>query len=262
MDDIGIIMDTIRLELTSIMSNDPDYYENYKIVLSNEQQFVNSQDREKNTIYIVVKVLSAQITFGQRVVPITINAVSELNKIEVCQRLLNEFANQYNLKNDSIEDGDVVHFTTQTYTTPAVSSNFNDVYSGYVSLFYMSGTFLISENANVYTLEYNDEKIDTITNSFSFDVQNDTQATFSSNDFTKSNPMIGTLVVSFTCYFVSDGICKDLLVMLNNKNINNSFVLTLKFKGGIEFTRTLRLVNLSVQNNAAELPVASITMTE
>lgn len=258
MTDIEIIMDVLRSQFSKVLASDDEYYSQCNIVLSNEQQFVKSDQRDKNTIYIVVKVLPAQITFGQRIVPFTINAVSENNKIEMCQRLLNEFANTYNLKSSNLDE----HIITQTYTTPAISSNFNEVYSGYRSLFYMSGTFLITETANTFDIYYKGNKIDAITSGFSVDIQNDTQATFSSKDFTKSRPMIATFTITFTCYFVTDGITLDLLKLTADKNINNSFDLRLAFRNGTAISSTFHLVNMSTQNNAGEIPVVSITMTE
>lgn len=269
MTDVQVIMETIREQLMRVASSDPDFYGKHNIVLSNEQQFVKPQDRGKNKIYVVVKILPASVNFGQRIVPITINAVSERNKIEVCQRLLNEFSIEYNLKMGSLEDEDdssIIHYTTQTYTTPAVSGNFNEVMDGYRSLFYMSGTFLISENANVFSLSYvkdeEESKVETITSSFSIDVQNDVQATYDSNDFTRSSPMIATMTIGFTGYFVSDGIMLDILSIAKNKSLNQKFNLKLTFRDGTEISGDFRLVNMSVQQNVGEMPVASITMTE
>lgn len=263
MTDIEIIMETVRSQLSHTMASDPDYYSRCEIILSNEQQFVYSRDRKPNAVFIVLKALPAQTTFGQRVIPVTINAVAERNKIEMCQRLLNEFANTYNLENEDMEDGDSYHYVMQTYTTPAVSSNFNEIYDGYRSLFYMSGNFLISETANVYKLVYIGALVPTITNGFTIDVQNDTQAKFDSKDFTKSRPMIGTLSITFTTHLVSTGITGDLIQnALVNKNINKTYPIVLSFKSGAGVSRSMRLVNMTCQQNAAEMPVASITMTE
>lgn len=269
MTDIEIIMDTMRRQITEIISADAEYFSKYNIVLSNEQQFVKPQSRDANSIYIVVKMLPSTTNFGQRVVPVTINAVSERNRLEACQRLLNEFAIANNLKSSTLTDYEndtLSHYVTQTYTTPAISSNFNEVYDGYRSLFYMSGTFLLSENANLFVLKYAKDgetsEVGTITNAFSVDVQNDTQATYASSDFTKSTPMIATISLNFTGYFTSDGIMGDLLEMIQGKDLSKTFSLVLAFRNGTEISGEFRLVNFSVQRNAGELPVASVTMTE
>lgn len=262
MTDQELILNALRGQLEAIEQTDPTYWSGYKVILSLEQQFVRPQDRGKGAIYIVAKTLPATINFGQRVVPVTINAVAERNRLEACQRLLSELAATYNLQS-SEEDGTIVK---QAYTTPAVSSNFNEVFDGYRSLFYMSATFLLSSNANTFDLEWKDgttwEAAETLTSHFSLDAQNDVQATYAGGGFTTARPMIATLTVGFTTYLTQDGLPAELLSILADRDLTKTVSLRLNFKSGQSIEGEFRLQQMSGQQNIGEIPAASFTLTE
>lgn len=139
------ILHTISNQLADIINNDYDYYNGYPIEVVDEQLFNKIEKNIPGKIYIVIKFLEATLNFGQIVFPITIQAMSEQDKLDVCYTLLFEFANKYNLKwTDDKQIG-------QFYNAPYVLSNFNEVFEGFRSLLYVSGTFLITKNANYLT---------------------------------------------------------------------------------------------------------------
>lgn len=278
---IDDIMEIIKSQMVEVMQNDYEYYRNYNIKLANEQYYVSPEDRkEPNIIYIVVKFLPADIMFNQNVIPITITAVSEYNKIEVCQRLLLEYAQTYNLIND-IWNGEINY--NQTYTTPQVMSNFSEVYYGYRNTLFMSGTFLLSYNSNPSKLYYikeieengvfveKESLIDVINFSESFGIQMDSQPFFGTNNRTRSIGKFGTHTISFTVFLVNDEICKDVLKIVltdfNDKNIitNDDINKTYKFKisyhYGQECIKNFKLVSFDKTNNAGEMPIASMTFS-
>ena len=191
---IDKMMDIIKEQLLSIMSEDPDFYSQYNIILSNEQQYIKNKDRNPNNIYIVVKFMSGSVNFGQTLYPVNFNALGEGNKLDVAQRLLLEYAQTFNLGEDETwndvwignqhllpnENGKYTYnnvdytidelkaldpqptglkidnyIAKQIYTQPQVMSNFNTFTTEFRSLFYMSGTFLIGKNSMPITkLEY------------------------------------------------------------------------------------------------------------
>lgn len=263
MTDIELIMGAVTEQLGDVIASDEAYYSGYEIYLSNEQQFVRSKDRKPHAIYVVVKFLPATTNLGQRVVPITINAISEQNKIEVCQRLLNEFSVGNNLKVKAMEDEDGgTHYLTFSYTTPAVASNFQEIWDGYRSTFYMSGTILVSDDANIYSISYKGNEVATITSALDLSVSNDTQSTYASDNFTKSVPMYATLTIQFTTYFTQKGLTGDIIAIAGEREVDKTFSLAINFRDGTSLSRVFRLVNMSVSQRIGELPVASITMTE
>lgn len=272
--DIKDIMDLIEQQMVEIMQNDYEYYKNYNIKLANEQYYVKPEDRkEPNIIYIVVKFLPSEIMFNQNVIPVTINAVSEYNKFEVCQRLLLEYAQTYNLVDD-IWKGKINY--NQTYTTPQVMSNFNEAYYGYRTTFYMSGTFLLSYNSNPSKLYYtkeNGEKvlINTINFTETFEIQLDSQPFFGTNNRTRSVGKFGTHFINFTMFLVNDDLCNDILNIVlidfndkissaNESDINKNFIFTIEYeKSDKSCTKKFKLTSFNKTNNAGEMPVISVS---
>jgi len=150
--DFDYVVDLIDEQFKAVMSTDVDFYSNFNFKIANEQYYVPDEDREPNKIFIVIKFLPAEVDYGQDVIPLTIQAVSESNGLAAVQRLLLEYAQIFNL-NTLMRDGKTIY---QSYTTPNVISNFDVVYDGFRSVFVMSGTVLISSNINRITLKYYD----------------------------------------------------------------------------------------------------------
>lgn len=263
------IMEIIRVQMISIMQNDYEYYKNYNIKLANEQYYVSPEDRdEPNTIYIVVKFLPAEITHNQNIIPITINAISEYNKIEACQRLLLEYAQYFNLKSDK---GSKDFVYNQTYTTPQVMSNFSEVYYGFRNTFYMSGSFLLSYNSNpaeIYYI-YEDElgdiqecMIDTITYVETVGFQLDSQPFFGTNNFSKSETRVATRTINFSVYLVDDPLCNKVLDIFSEQaDIGTDFVFKIDFKNGRKLEKKFKLVNYSRNQDVGAMPIANLTFT-
>lgn len=143
------ILRMIENQFNEIIHGGDCVYKGFHVSVAEEQDFnrIKCQD-DTNHIYIVVKFLAADINYGQVLLPITITAVSEDRKLDVCKRLLFEFADRNNMKID--ENSTIKQF----YTSPQVMSNFEEIYDGYRSLLYLSGVFTINENANPYEFYY------------------------------------------------------------------------------------------------------------
>jgi hypothetical protein len=269
---VETIMNLLTKEILEIMHSDEEYYSQFTVILSNEQQFVKTADRKSGNIYIVVKFMEATLNFGQSVLPITISAVSERNKLEACQKLLLELAQAYNLT--SSDDGTI----KQVFTSPSVLSNFADVDFGFRSLMFMSGTFLISENSNPITSlmasaeNFGEEAeavlVNTISINANFDIQLDSQSFTTESNFTKSVGKIGTFTMNFTVYLQDDEfvnmvmavVLKDTTSMPDG--INSTFYFDLAFKNGSGFSSTpFKLANCTFQQNIGELPIMSMTFT-
>lgn len=139
--DYDNIMETIETQFKDILYNDV-YYNGYQINVSKEQDFNRIVNKDPMTLYIVVKFQPASLNYRQYLLPITIYALSEQNKLDACQRLLLDYCMQYNL---AMSDDQT---TKQFYSTPQVISNFEEVYYGYRSMLYMQGTFLVSKDSN------------------------------------------------------------------------------------------------------------------
>ena len=138
----------IKNNLLETMEDSYNFYQGYNIEVEIEQQFLKKAKIDPNTIYIVIRFGKAAVSFGQTVLPLTMTAISEENKLNVCQRLFMDFSHKYNLKRN--DDSTI----QQVYESPEVSTNFNYVYSGIRSTFVISGLLVISKNANFFTYYY------------------------------------------------------------------------------------------------------------
>lgn len=148
--DYDKIMETISIQFKDILYNDM-YYNEFKIHVAKEQDFNRIVDRDPKTIYIVVKFQSASLNYRQYLLPITIYALSEQNKLDACQRLLLDYCMQYNL---AMNDDQTIK---QFYSSPQVISNFEEIYYGYRSMLYMQGTFLVSKDSDPRKFYYLEE---------------------------------------------------------------------------------------------------------
>ena len=227
------ILTLIHGQLLEYMNAPGNYerFKDYKIIMSREQQFMKMKDKDPNAIYIVLKFGSADVVFGQTVLPVTIVALSEQDNIEAITGLLYEYAQTYNLKR--VNDDTI----NQMYESPSVSSNFAPLYAGYRSTVVMSAAFVIGKNSNEYKVyyyytvqeragkdedgkdlyrevEYADE-VPQMSASFAFVANPDTQAFYNSNDFTRSVIGFGGVTLGFTTFVLSDNrLINDVLDIL------------------------------------------------
>jgi hypothetical protein len=100
--------------------------------------FTRLKDKSPKTIYIVVRFSPAAINFGQATLPLELAVIGVENEIRNTQNFLNEFVSTFNLNSDNN--------ITQLYMTPRASLNFNEVYSGFRTLFSVTGTWIIGDN--------------------------------------------------------------------------------------------------------------------
>lgn len=214
------IMALIQGQLLEYMNSEGNYerFKDYKIFLSREQQFMKVKDKDPNAIYIVVKFGSADVVFGQTVLPATITALSEQDRIETVTALLYEYAQKYNLQR--VNDDTI----NQVYESPSVTTNFAPIYEGFRSVVAMSAAFVIGKNANDYKVYYyytDDGKtyfadeVPQMSASFAFVANPDTQAFYNSNDFTRSVNGFGGVTLGFTTLILSDNrLINDVLDIL------------------------------------------------
>jgi len=251
------IMNLITRELNVTMGADADYYSGYKLMISNEQQFVSEDDRDAGIIYIVVKFLQGNLNFGQTTMPVTITAVSEQNGIEVCQKLLYEFSNTYNLTSDVNDE------IQQTYTSPVVSGNFSDVFSGFRSLFMMTGTFLYSKHANPATITYGGVAVPMINLTWKYSIALNSITTAESNHLTTSKAEYATWAINITTYLLDSGLVDDCMEAICTNTLNDKeYELIVTFKNGRSLTNTtFKLKDMTGEQPIGNQPVVSLSFT-
>lgn len=230
--DFDEVLTLIQGQLYEYMNapENKEKYKGYNLVLSKEQQFMKLKDKDPNALYIVVKFGAADVVFGQTVLPATITALTEQNRLDATYSLLYEYAQKYNLHRVNNET------INQVYESPTVSSNFNPIYEGFRSIVTMSAAFVIGKNSNDYTVYYyyTEKQFDGVKNgentykdvtyadevpqisaSFAFVGNPDTQAFYNSHDFTRSEIGFGAVTVGFTTLVLSDNrLINDILDIL------------------------------------------------
>lgn len=266
--ELSNILDLIEEQLLDIMSSDPEFYGRHKIILSNEQQFIKEKDKHPNSIFIVVKFLSGNFNYGQYVQPVTVLALAEKNKFEVCQKLLNEYVSRWHNSETREAGNDLIK---QTYTSPAIMSNFNEVGEGYRSLMYLSGIFLVGENSNPVekiewfnneTNEY--EQIPVLTSTWTWSALLEPQSFYSLKGRTKSETRTATFTLSFTLFHKNDAfgnIILDLPCSDDDETINPDFKFKLTWKSGKNKIVIMKCVDFSGTQNIGEFPVLNISFT-
>lgn len=225
------ILTLIQGQLLAYMNSDENYekYKDFNIILSKEQQFMKLKDKDPNTLYIVVKFGSADVTFGQTVLPVTMVALTEQNRIESAYSLFYEYAQKYNLIR--VNDNTI----NQVYESPSITGNFNAVYEGYRSIVTMSCAFVIGKNSNDYkvyyyykvgegenAIEYANE-IPQVSTSFGFVGNPDTQAFYNSDDYTRTVIGFGSVSLGITTLVLSDNkLINDILSILGEVDSGTS----------------------------------------
>jgi hypothetical protein len=227
--------------------------------LSKERAFITEEDQNKNNIYVVVNFASATMNFAQTIQPITIKILSEQNSIDVCEKLLITFAENQHL---TLNENKTVR---SLYTKPSAISHFNEVFEGFRELFYLSGTLLISETANMVEIfdRETGKPIDTLQSNIDCTFQLDTQPIYNNNNFTASTSRVGTRVLSLTTYATDNEIVNKALKMYAGELSNETlFKFDTKFKNGIELkNKDWKLANVSFAQNLAEFPVVALVFT-
>ena len=274
------IMQTIRNNFAEVMDEDENYYYGYNVQITDEQQFLRIKEAQHDTIFMVVKFGASTTFYGASVVPITISAISENNHCFICQRLLTDYAQKFNLADygkDSVQ---------QIYETPSVSLNFNEVYSGFRSVLTLSGTFVIAKNISFYNFIYNykDEKgndkqenLRLISSYFDYNGNIDSQAFFGTHNFAESVSKVASLSCGFSCYIFSDSqLIKDCMKIVAlagedgisvTDNINNKFSFTISFNDSNEssfnpITCNFKLINLSCSREVANIPMIGFSFAK
>lgn len=126
-----------------------------------------------NTIYLVVRFLSADIGLtGIKEQPVNIVVMSEQNSLENAKAIMQRFAETYNWKEETVGDT----YLKQSYGTPFVLNNFEDVASGFRSVLYLSATLQLMENVvDVEDLEIDGVSIKPLAFSINYNMQGNTQ---------------------------------------------------------------------------------------
>lgn len=267
-DVVDTILNVLREQFETIISSDRELYSPFKIVLTNEQQYVKERDSSHNVIYIVVKFSEGTKDNGQLQQPVLINAVGENNSVNACQRLLHDFAQRFTVDYPAQNiNGTVIR---QAFSTPMIMQNFNNVTDGYRSLFYMSGIFFVGFDINlIEQIEWFNgeewEKIPFLNSGINYSAQVDPRATYGTNNFTRSVATIRTLSLSMTVYNTTSAFNKKVLgVMYGESSVDTIFNFKITYSDEEIGSKELRmrLVSTGDTQQIRAFPARALTFTQ
>lgn len=262
--DYSKIEGLIKNGLLQVMDDNYNYYQGNEIIITTDVQFQKEKNKKPGCIYIVLQFSPASINFGQVVLPVTITAISEQNKLKVCKQLLIDYVYTYNQTKS--ENGTIF----QIYESPVVSSNFQTVFEGFRSVLNVDGTFIISENASFFDLTYNykdkngDEQndyVEFISGQLDYSTQPDTQPFNFTKNFTKSEIRFSTLSFTITTFATSDSpLIKDIIKVVMKKETNNkTFNFDVDFLNIETLNDNFKLINFSASQKIADMPMIVAT---
>lgn len=235
-----------------------------RIEVSTEQAYIKKKTLDPNTIYFIVKFLSATNTYEGQVKSVQIIALSEENDISHTEAIMNSFCVDHNYLLANI-DGKAVK---QEYTTPVVMSNFNEVSYGYRSVIYLSGTLFIM-NSGVYDIEnltidpagtYNG-KIKTLSSSISYSMSGNTQP-IGTNKLATTVKNIATLSISFTIASMSDNqtLIQKIMNISSGTTDDTTFAVSFTLSG-VSFSHNMRLTSMQFNTAPNTIPSIQVGMT-
>ena len=261
--DYNEILNKVATQLYETMDKNPELYGGYKIYVTKEQQYlVDKPEGKAKEIYVVVHFLEASINFGQTILPFTINVVSEQNSFEVAQQLFLDYALTYNLK--QTEDATEQQF----YSSPTILNNFNEVYDGFRSLLYLTGSIRIAENSlAIKTIEVkNDDgtyyEIPKLASTINGNQQLDSQAFYT----TQSNAIAEGKVKAFTLSFTTNLYDKEFynkvirLMFGMEQNYNDTkFTFKITYTNGLSFEIPMIYVDTTQADSLGQLTAVNLT---
>ena len=239
------IVELVKEEITRVTYLNEDFYSGYTFKIANEQFFDVERDQEmilsnedgnqttslQKTIYIVLKFSSTSISFGQNIIPASIEVLSESGSNVVAQKLMSDFTSLYNTSMDSS------YKIKQIYQAPVNTSNFNEAFNGFRSVLSIECLYLYSEDAKYSEIYYvttedgveTEHKIDFIKFGASFSNTLDTKAFYTSNNGAVSIALISAYTISLVVYLRDDDFCNKVISVADGDDDNNStFVFHIK----------------------------------
>lgn len=230
-------------------------YEDLTLEIATEQAFSKKKNLLPNTVYIVIKYLTADISYGAIAQPVQILCLSEQNSLEKTRLIFTKFAEDNNFLAE-ITNG---VFTKHQYTTPVVLSNYEEVGYGYRSVLYMTATLNILENVlDVKNLTIDGESVSQLAFNLSYQMTPNTQQK-ASETIASSAKSTACLSLGLTIPFLSNALSAKIInIMGGNGSGNEDFIIKFDI-GGTPFSEfSYKLTNANIITSPGSVPALQI----
>lgn len=227
-----------------------------------EQAFLGIGEPVPNTIYVVLRFLSAELQqTGIKEQPIQATVMSEQNSLEVARAVLLEFAQAYNWKDERI--GDV--YMKQSYNTPITLNNFEKVAYGFRSVLYIAGTLQLMENVvDLEDFKINGISVKPSATQINYTMQGNTQQ-IPPNFLATTEKTVATFGLTITLPLTSNfedsegGNFLTPFLMIALGEISGNHTISVSFKiFGVSFNKNMKCVNVTIPTAPNAIPTITI----
>lgn len=250
------IVEKIQGQLIACRNSDPSFA-NIELVVENERQFTIEKEMKPNTIYVVLHYGESSANFGQLILPVDFRIMSEVNKIELTQKLFSLYTSTYNLKRNGT--------LSQFYSTPVVDDAFKEIKNGWRAILSFAGAFIVGNNESDYVkeLDYNGEPIDIL--SFNESYKNDLrpQPTPDGGGFAHSVSGFATHSFTITTYLTTSAFCQKLNDQRYKDNMEDTiYYFTLILYSGVAFTnRAYKCLSIDIGQKIGDSTIVSVAFS-
>jgi hypothetical protein len=225
---------------------------NVKFIVTDEQQYAR-KEIEPDTIYIVIKKLSGDLSDGVKIQPYQILFITEQNGVDLTVSIANEFSQKNNF---AVSSGNG-YYVKHNYGTPVNMSNFNEIGFGYRSIIYLSSTLYIMDGLLTLLddgyIKVDGESIRPIGFTLNYSMTGDTQA-FSNSELAKTVKSVSALSISFTTPLFNNNFIKKILdISDGNISGNTDFKIVFSF-GEKDYDLDMKLTTAQVNDAPTQAP--------
>ncbi len=230
-----------------------------KVEVLEERSFNLLGSVDVDTIYVVIHFQNGTLMLGGTILPIQIEVFSSVDDFDFDYNMLFTYALNFNYNVPSIENV----FIQQVYTTPEVSSAFNQDNGEYKALFTMNGTIVYGEQINgISNIKINN------TNVLYTSVKVGIDSTPNSANLGANNSRVNSIMKFATASFVVN--CVSLQseiielidkIMLGSESINTIFTIEIT-KNGTVYTKSMKLLGSDYQQAQGGIPTYVLSFVE
>lgn len=238
-------------------------FNDMEIIVATEQAFSKIKVIPPYTVYIVIKYLTSDITFGAIDQPFQILCLSEANNLDRCRLILSNFAQN----NNFLAETNGTDFIKYQFTMPVVLSNYEEVGSSFRSVLYLTGSYALMENVlDVKDLKYrygageNDkENISQLSFNLSYSMTPNTQQQ-ASEKIASSMKSSAVLSLALSVPMINNKLSEKVLgIVSSNDNYDGNEDFSLSFKiGTVQFDYNLKLTSTTLTTTPLDVPTMQL----
>ena len=232
---------------------------NINVNVVSEQAFIKMKDFKPNNVYVIIKMLTASLSYEGKTQPVQLLCLSEENSLKESQELLNAFTERLNWS--CFYDDDT--FIKQTYTNPVVLSNFEEIAIGFRSVLYVTGTlFILEDVVDVKELTIDNNVVNASTFTFNYSMTPNTQQ-IASEKFATSVKSVSAIVCSLVVPLIDCDLTDKIIgIISNDANYtgNENFIIKWKMNSSsFNFSFNMKLTSAQIVTAPNQVP--SLTLS-